>query len=194
MSPWSPIPILIAPLAEELLARIDRAALASRIAEVHLRFAPLADGRSHCIEALRWFALAIQHGNNSAALIGLVGDALIRLGRYTHSVPHQRRALLAKSVARASGSAGRENLSLCAAINSQLWRSGRDLVDYRNAAAAALEAHNIDQSWAWPLRPAAGIPTVTGTCASSARISAHVLAPSGRRCGIRNRLGCAVTK
>ncbi|MCI0626135.1 MAG: aminoglycoside phosphotransferase family protein [Acidobacteria bacterium] len=123
----------------------------SKLGECALRLNALNGGLSLVDKAIESFEKSKQLGNDSAALVGLLGDAFYRRGRYNADIADLRRCVDLKKAARSGSEANRENLSVSARVHFQIGELTGETGQYREGLILLGETLRCDPDWPWPL-------------------------------------------
>lgn len=107
--------------------------------------------RTSLDQAIRHFEIAMQLGNNTPELCGLLGDAFYRRGYHSRIADDLRKALEMKLKAQALGHESRENFSVAARIHQRLFELEGDETMLCRAIEASIMAQRTSQLWPWPL-------------------------------------------
>lgn len=124
--------------------------LHSKLGEIYLRLHALAAIANYIEKAIFHLSKSLELGNDSPALIGILGDAYLRRGRILDNEKDLCEAVRLKQVAWKKGGHSRENRSSSCAALLRLWRLTSEPSYIPKAVRAASEAIESDPSWPWP--------------------------------------------
>jgi tetratricopeptide (TPR) repeat protein len=122
----------------------------SKLGETYVRLNALTGGKDYADGAISHLQASRSLGNEAPELVGLIGDAYYRRGRALRSKTDLLEAITHKQASKAIGDTSRENASVRAAANMQLWKATDDVRYLQGAIESAIEAVAADETWAWP--------------------------------------------
>jgi tetratricopeptide (TPR) repeat protein len=102
-------------------------------------------------KAIESFQQSKQLGNDSAELVGLLGDAFYRRGRFRADVADLKRCVECKATARKGGEPKRENLSVSARVHFQIGDLTGEKTEYRQGITLLGQTLSVAPDWPWPL-------------------------------------------
>jgi tetratricopeptide (TPR) repeat protein len=123
----------------------------SKLGECVLRLNAINGDVSLLGKAIDSFEQSKQLGNDAAALIGLLGDAFYRRGRYNTDIADLRRCAQLKEEARRGRDASRENLSVSARVHFHIAELTGETLQYREGLILLGQTLRLDPDWPWPL-------------------------------------------
>lgn len=121
------------------------------LAEAYLRLQGCVGGVRFARNSIRHFETAISLGDPPPESISLLAEAHFRVGRYLKDSKHLRLAIELKERFLIEYAGSREGWSICCAAYRTLAELQEDLDCLSRAVRAAINAHNVDPTWPWPL-------------------------------------------
>jgi tetratricopeptide (TPR) repeat protein len=122
----------------------------SKAGEAYLRLCTFGGSEEAGRRAIESFERAIELGNTSPELLGLLGDAYYRIFQINRDHSLVQQVLKYKRMARDAGGESRENLSLSAKLAIIEWEDSGEKRCLSDAITWIAEAHEMSPSWPWP--------------------------------------------